>query len=268
MFSVLMSVYREDNAEYFDQAVCSIWDDQILKPNQIVIVKDGEISDELNAVIKKIRQKVMDKLTLVQIKNNSGLSNALNEGIKRCKYDLVARMDSDDLSTPDRFLKQMKFMSDNPRISVSSAYIEERDDSLCNVLNVRKLPVEHSDLIKFAKTRSPMNHPVVIYRKSIFLDGNFYPDFYPEDYPFWCILISKGYIFANLPEVLLYMRAGEKMMSRRGYKVLKGNIKTYIFMKRIGLISWPLLVRNFAIQFFVRISPASVRKILYKYARM
>ncbi len=268
MFSVLISVYHGDNAEYFDRAMHSIWDDQILKPNQIVLVKDGKISNILEDVVRKWKQKIEEKLTIVQIKNNSGLSNALNEGVKSCKYNLIARMDSDDLSTPERFYKQVKFMNENQEVSVCSAYIEERDDNLRNILSIRKLPVKHKEIVNFAKMRSPMNHPAVMYRKSVFLEGNFYPDFYPEDYPFWCILIAKGYIFANIPEVLLYMRSGEQMLSRRGYKILKGTIKTYILMRRIGLISWPLLVRNSLIQFSLRVSPVSVRKILYRYARM
>jgi hypothetical protein len=123
------------------------------------------------------------------------------------------------------------------------------------------------DIVKFAKTRSPINHPAVIYRKSAIIEVGGYPNIYPEDYQLWCKLIVKGYKFANIPKIFLQMRAGEKMMSRRGYKILKGNIKTYIFMRRVGLISWPLLVRNFAIQFFVRMSPVFVKKILYKYVR-
>ncbi len=268
MFSVLISVYHGDNAKYFDRAMHSIWDDQILKPNQIVLVKDGEISDELEEIVRKWKQKMEEKLTVVQIKNNSGLGNALNEGVKKCKYNLIARMDSDDLSIPERFLKQVKFMNENLEVSVCSAYIEERDESLCNVLSIRKLPTRHKEIINFAKIQSPMNHPAVIYRKSIFLEGNSYPIFYPEDYPFWCILISKGYIFANIPEVLLYMRSGEGMISRRGYKVLKGNIQTYILMKRLGLINLPLLFINSVIQLFVRLSPFYLRKLLYKYGRM
>jgi glycosyltransferase involved in cell wall biosynthesis len=126
-FSVLLSLYTKENPLYFNQAISSIWDEQTLKPNQIVLVKDGPLTPELDQAIDEWGKKLGDILTIVALPENIGLGAALNEGLKYCKYDLVARMDTDDISLPERFEKQISFMANNPDIAVSSTWIEEID---------------------------------------------------------------------------------------------------------------------------------------------
>ncbi|GHV72345.1 hypothetical protein AGMMS49928_29020 [Spirochaetia bacterium] len=124
-FSVLLSVYKNEKPEYLNRALVSIWDDQTLKPDQIVLVEDGQLTSELDKVIDEWQQRLSDIFTVVNLPENVGLGAALNEGLKYCKHDLVARMDTDDVSLPDRFEKQIAFMNNNPQIAVSSAFIEE-----------------------------------------------------------------------------------------------------------------------------------------------
>ena len=111
-FSVLMSVYKNDNPHFFDLALKSIWDIQILKPTEIVLVQDGPLNDDLLFVIEQF--KIHAPVKLIKLTKNLGLGVALNEGLNHCSFDLVARMDADDISKPERFLKQIKFFKNNP----------------------------------------------------------------------------------------------------------------------------------------------------------
>src|SRR5690554_5001347 len=113
-FTVLMSVYAKEQPDYFNQAFLSIWDQQTLKPDQIVLVKDGPLTAELDAEIQRWQEKLGKVLSVVELPENVGLGAALNEGLKACKYELVARMDTDDISLPARFEEQVAFMQTHP----------------------------------------------------------------------------------------------------------------------------------------------------------
>ncbi|WP_288739223.1 glycosyltransferase [uncultured Rheinheimera sp.] len=263
-FSVLMSVYIKEKPEYLASALDSLVA-QTMAPAEVVIVEDGPITAELKAVIESYRAKLPIKSAVSE--KNQGLAKALNFGLTFCSYDLVARMDTDDIALPQRFTVQVDFMQQHPDIALSSAYIEEWDDNMEHLLFVKTLPLEHERLKEFVKFRSPMSHPVVIFRKDAVLSVGGYPNIYPEDYPLWCTMISAGYKAANIPQVLLRMRAGNGMMSRRGPKFLKGYLQTYRLMYDLKLITLPRLVINSIIQSAIRYSPAFLLRLLYKYGR-
>jgi glycosyltransferase involved in cell wall biosynthesis len=247
-----------------NKALWSIWQNQTVKPEQIVLVRDGPLKAELEVEINRWEEVLGDTLTVVELYRNVGLANALNEGFKYCKFDLVARMDSDDVSLCDRFEKQLRFMSENPDISVSSGQIEEWSQDFSEKFSDRKLPLTHNNILKFIKTRSPISHPAAILRKSAVLAVGGYPKIYPEDYPLWGTLISEGYRFANLPDTLLKMRVGNALVERRGVKFAKGIIKIYFHLYSIGLINRFELVRNILLRSTVVLTPIWLKKILYK----
>jgi glycosyltransferase involved in cell wall biosynthesis len=263
-FSVLMSVYAKENAEYLNKAIWSISQNQIFKPGQIVLVKDGALTPDLDAEIGRWEELLGDSLTVVGLVENVGLAGALNEGFRSCKYDLVARMDTDDISLPDRFEKQVTFMEKNSDISVCSGQIEEWSQNFSAKISDRKLPLHHDGILKFAKTRSPISHPAVILRKSAVLAVGGYPNVYPEDYQLWGTMISEGYKFANLPDTVLKMRVGNALVERRGTKFLKGIIKSYFHLYSIGLINRFELVSNIFLRSAVVLSPAWLKQVLYK----
>lgn len=263
-FSVLMSVYFKEKPQHLSMSLESIAAQSLLA-TQIVIVQDGPISLELEEVIDTYSKTL--PITTVKIEKNSGLANALNVGLAACKYELVARMDTDDIALPARFFTQVKFMEAHPEISVCSAYLEERNDDMRTTRFIKKLPLTNEDLYSFAKFRSPLSHPVVMFRKSAVLAVGGYPQIYPEDYPLWCKLLCAGYKLANIPEVLLHMRAGDAMLSRRGRAFLKGYIQTYTLMHKLGMITYPRLMANIAIQSLIRYSPTWLLKGLYRYGR-
>jgi exopolysaccharide biosynthesis polyprenyl glycosylphosphotransferase len=265
-FSVLISVYEKENPRYLDEALCSIWDQQTMKPGQIVLVKDGPLTEELDACINIWNQKLGDTLTIVELPENVGLGAALNSGLQQCRYELVARMDSDDVSLPNRFVKQAAFMESNPDIAASSAVIEEWDESFTKYIGIRALPLQPEELVKFAKYRCPLSHPAAIYRKSIVLSVGGYPSFRAgEDNVLWSLLLTKGYRLANLSDILLKQRAGMGLMKRRGFRSFRNELKAIKYQHSIAFLNKYEYLRSIFIRFFVRTSPGFIKSFFYKH---
>ncbi|WP_417663653.1 glycosyltransferase [Pseudidiomarina donghaiensis] len=265
--SVLLSVYHKEQVTYLEQALCSVWDNQTLKPAQIVLVQDGPLTAELNAAIAEWQDKLGAILTIVPLEQNVGLGAALNIGLQHCEHELVARMDTDDIAMPNRFEKQFTFMQNNPEVVACSGLIEEWSQDYSYKISERHLPLTHQEIAKFAKYRSPISHPAVIFRKSAVLAVGGYPNIYPEDYPLWGKMLSQGYKFANLPDLLLKMRIGNALTERRGLEFLKGEIKIYRYLCDIGFINQFEFLFNCISRGLVRLSPAWLKKIFYKYLR-
>ncbi|MCL1864187.1 MAG: glycosyltransferase, partial [Spirochaetes bacterium] len=261
-----MSVYVKENPQYLDEALYSIWDQQTLKPGQIVLVKDGHLTEELNACINIWKQKLGDVLTLVELPENVGLGAALNKGLEQCRYELVARMDSDDVSLPKRFEKQVAFMENNPDIAASSGVLEEWNENFSKYIGVRTLPLQPEEINKFAKYRCPLSHPVTIFRKSNVLSVGGYPAFRAgEDYVLWSLLLKKEYKLANLSDILLKQRAGSGLMKRRGFKSFKNEMKAIKYQHSIAFFNKYEYLRFIFIRFFVRMSPNFIKSFLYRY---
>ena len=266
-FSVLMSIYVRERPERFDRAMQSIWDEQTRKPDQIVLVKDGPLPSELDDVIDTWREKLGDILVVVPLEHNVGLGAALNKGLEHCIYDLVARMDSDDISLPHRFEQQVAFMRDNPDVAVSSAWIEEINDQ-GDVFSIRTLPANHEELSIFARKRSPIAHPVAVFKRKAVLAAGGYPSLRKsQDYGLWARLLVQGYRMANIQEVLYRMQVGNVFSSGRGVEQLRNEWAMFRFQKRIGFIGWPALIRNVGVRCVLRLSPCWAKKVLYKIGR-
>ena len=265
-FSVLLSVYSKENPFFLNEALSSIWDQQTLKPGQIVLVKDGPLTEELDNCINIWKQILGEILSIVELPENVGLGVALNEGLKQCKYELIARMDTDDISLPKRFEKQVSFMEENPGIAASSAILEEWDVKFEKYIGIRALPLKPQELEKFAKYRSPLSHPVAIFRKSIILELDGYPAFRrAQDYPLWSVLLVNGYKLANLPDILYKQRAGNTLLKRRGLSHFKNELKIFNFQHKIGFLNIYEFLRNILIRLIIRMVPNFIKRFFYKY---
>lgn len=263
-FSVLMSVYEKESPKKLEESLNSIYFQQTLKPDEIILVEDGPLNEDLYAKIHQWQVKLNGVLKTLKLKKNSGLAKALNSGLLICKNDLVARMDSDDISLPERFQIQYKFMIANPDIDVISGQIEEWNNELTIKISERNLPTEHSPILNFAKSRSPISHPAAFFRKEKVVSCGGYPEIYPEDYALWGIMLSRGCRFANVPEIILKMRISDSITSRRGFSFLKGEIKTFLHFYKIGLLNKPELIKSIIIKSFLRLSPNYLKLFLYK----
>lgn len=266
-YSVLMSVYHKENAEYLRTAMDSIWN-QTIRTDDFVLVCDGPLNDELDAVIEKMEKEHPDTLHVVRLEKNGGLGNALNEGIKHCKHDLVARMDSDDISRADRCERQLKIFQTHPDISVVSGIVEEFTASTSEIEARRVPPETQEEIISFAKKRNPFNHPCVMYKKNAVEAAGGYQDFYLlEDYYLWIRMLQKGSNGYNLQEPLLWMRAGSDMYKRRaGWKYAKSQKALFKYMKDSGFISGSQYMKSVAVRTASSITPNWLREFMFKRA--
>jgi glycosyltransferase involved in cell wall biosynthesis len=260
-----MSVYHKDNAEYLRTAMDSIWN-QTIPTDDFVLVCDGPLTAELDSVIVEMEKKHPDKLYVVRLEKNGGLGNALNEGIKHCKYELVARMDSDDISRPDRCERQLSVFQSHPDVSVVSGIVEEFTSST-DQIEARRVPPETQDqILAFAKKRNPFNHPCAMYKKSAVEVAGGYQDFYLlEDYYLWIRMLQNGSTGYNLQEPLLWMRAGSDMYKRRaGWKYAKSQKALFKYMRDSDFISGSEYMKSVAVRTASSITPNWLREFMFK----
>lgn len=262
MLSVLISIYYKENKNYLSQALDSILT-QTVRPDEVILVKDGELTEELDNVIEEYKTKYPIIRTL-SLSTNQGLGKALNEGLKHCSYDLVARMDTDDIAKPDRFEKQIKVFEKFPDIDICSAWIEEFEGTTNHILSVKKLPETHSEIIRYARHRCPVNHPVVMYKKEAVLQAGGYEGF-PEDYRLWVKMLKNGSHFYNIQESLLYFRFSRNMVKRRGgWKYAIADMKSQIDFYKLKLFGIPTLIYNILVRVAIRLIPNNIRYFIYQ----
>ena len=264
-FSVLMSVYYKENPEYLKRALDSILN-QTITADEIVLIKDGPLTKELDDAIANYEEKYIAILRVLSLENNVGLGEALNYGVRHCKYDLIARMDTDDIALPTRFELQMKEFIENKELALCGGQIAEFENDPQIISGYRKVPLTQAAILKFAKKRNPFNHMTVMFRKQAILDVASYQDMpYFEDYWLWVRILQKGYVVKNVEQVLVNVRAGAEMLARRGgwiyekssfyyYKVLSENN----FLCSLDFI-WIVILRM-----SISMLPISIRQQIYK----
>ena len=264
-YSVLMSVYHREKPDFLKQSMESIYQ-QTIPTNDFVLVCDGPLNNKLDDVINEMQNLFGDRLKVVRLAKNGGLGNALNEGIKHCKNELVARMDSDDIAYLDRCERQMEVFKRYPKISICSGIVEEFTDNP-NVVDARRVPPEtNAEIIEFAKMRNPFNHPCVMYKKSDVEAVGSYQDFYLlEDYYLWLRMLMANYQGYNLQAPLLHMRAGSEMYKRRGgWKYVQSQMKLFRFMKEKGFISEWHYFKGCFLRWGSAISPNWLRRFMFE----
>ena len=214
-YSVLMSVYDKEKPEYLRQAIDSILD-QTYKTDQFVIVEDGRLNDALYKVLDHYTTEYPELICRLPLEHNYGLGIALDRGLEICRNNLVARMDSDDISVKDRCEKQMKLFSDNPSLSIVSGCIAEFVDDVSNVVSIRNVPERHEAIRRQMRTRSAFNHPAVMYKKSeVILSGGYGKLKRKQDHDLFSRMMNNGCRAYNIQDVILYFRADKENLRRR-----------------------------------------------------
>lgn len=259
-----MSLYFKEHPAYFKASLDSLFT-QTLLPNEIILVEDGPLTSELEQIVSDYSSRY-PILKVVPLPQNQGLGKALNEGIKYCSYELVARMDTDDIAKPDRFQKQVEVFEMHPEIDVCGAWIDEFEGNIDKIISTRKLPEWHNNIAAYAKKRNPINHPVVMFKKSAVVKAGSYQHF-PlfEDYYLWVRMLMNGAKFYNIQESLLWFRFSPEMFKRRGgWGYAMKELKFQKTLRRMGFISTPIYLKNVAIRLTTRIIPNSWRSFIYK----
>lgn len=264
-FSVSLSVYKNDNPEHFRLALESIIH-QTVTPSEIVLVVDGPVPVSIDKIIKQFEESFFNFKT-VRLKENQGHAKARQKGIESAKYDIVALMDSDDISVPDRFEKQLSFFKNDENLSVLGGQIHEFIGSVENIVGIRNVPVEDAAIKAYLKSRCPFNQVTVMMRKSAMLAVGGYIDWhYEEDYYLWIRMYLANSTFRNLPDNLVYVRVGEEMYGRRGgHKYFLSEAKLQYYMWQHGVIGIIRLIINVALRFVIQvILPNRIRAFIFQ----
>lgn len=266
-FSVIMSVYRNDKPEFVARALESITVLQTRKPNEVVLVVDGPVPDGLSELIGRYTADSPELYNIIWLPENKGLGNALRIGVSAAKYEIIARMDSDDLSLPDRFERQIAYMETNPQCDLLGGQISEFIDDESNSVGKRIVPCRHEDILALLKGRCPFNHmSVMALRSRIIAVGNYLDWHFNEDYYLWIRMAEAGCRFANLPDVLVNVRVGKDMYARRGgWKYFRSEEGLQRYMLAHHLIGWPRYLFNITIRFLIQVTiPNRLRGFIFQ----
>lgn len=263
MFSVLIAVYAKELPQNLQQSLESIFRQELM-PDEVVLVEDGPLTDALEQVVTETADKHQE-LHIVRLPENIGLGLALQEGLQHCRYDIVARMDSDDIAHPQRFSKEMAWLEAHPETDIVGSWVDEFSGDPSQVISTRRLPETHEEILRFSRYRNPMNHPTVMMRKEAVLRaGNYQHCPLFEDYDLWVRMLKTGSRFHNLQESLLYFRMTPQMFSRRGGRhYIRQEIHFQQRMYHMGHIGFFRFLGNCIVRVGMRLLPNRWRKYGY-----
>lgn len=237
-YSIVMAVYKNDRTDWLKQAIDSVLN-QTMKSNDIIIVRDGTVSEDIESVLKEYDAKHKE-LTVVRLSKNVGAGQARNEGVQNAKNELIAIMDADDISLPNRFELQLAEFGDNPELALVGGQISEFEGAPENIVGYRKVPNDYHAIKKFARYRSPINHVTIMFKKSAFITAGGYPKMNrAEDYYMVSSLIANNYIISNLQTVVVNCRiSSENIMRRKTWRNIRENIISRWKIHKLGTISF------------------------------
>lgn len=264
-YSVLMSLYIKENPEYLCIAIDSMIN-QTVKPDEIVIVKDGPLTDELERVLDKYVEKYSGLFCIVKSNINLGLGEALNLGLRYCKNELIARMDTDDISKPERCEKQLYIFENNPKLDILGTFVDEFYNSPNVIVSTRRVPISHNEIYDYAKRRSAFNHPTVMFKKSKILKQGGYCNLKRnQDLELFGRLLYLGCISSNINESLLYYRANDKLAKRRkSWENTKSYVQIIRKFWKMGYSELGDYIIIIIVQTFIFIIPVKLQRLVYK----
>ncbi|WP_371513631.1 glycosyltransferase [Streptococcus sp. 20925_1_22] len=265
-FSVLMSVYQKENPDFLRKSLNSVLIEQSRKPDELVLVEDGPLTEELYQTIRDFKE-TFPEMKVLPLKENVGLGEALHRGVEACSYDWIARMDTDDIATPDRFQQQVDYIEQHPQLDVLGGNIIEFDTEPDQIVAEKQMPLSHEEIIKRLQRRNPFCHMTVFFKKSSVLKaGNYKSLPLVEDYYLWARMAAQGCRFANLNRVLVYARVGNGMHMRRSqteqiasWKVVNTFLLSHGMLNRGQYYQNMLMIRAFVG------TPIWIKAFIYKY---
>ena len=261
--SVLISVYDKESPVFFAECLKSLVQ-QTRPADEVIIVEDGPLGHELSSTIDSWRSAL--PIVSLRMPDHVGLGAALRAGLYQCQGEYVARMDSDDICVPERFERQVSYLDAHRDVDVVGSAIAEFEQDPALPRAIRRLPTIGEALWRFARSRTPMNHMTVIFRKpSVVWAGNYESWQGFEDYHLWARMLTLGYQLRNLKDVLVFARCGNGMQGRRGgLSYLMREIRFQSFLRRMGLQDLAGSVWNILIRGSVRLAPGSLRALIYR----
>lgn len=264
-FSVLMSLYIKEKVEYVRECFKSLIN-QTIRATEWVIVEDGPLTQDLYNLLEEYQQEYPTLIKRVPLTENQGLGLALREGVVNCSYELIARMDTDDIARFDRFEKQIAMFVKDPDLDICGSHITEFENDPSEVVSKREVPLTDNDIKKYQKKRDAFNHVTVMFKKeSVLKAGNYQSCLLMEDSLLWVNMILAGAKCVNINDYLVNVRVGAAMYERRGgmayYKKYKQGRKQ---IYKTGYISWGDYKITLIVQFIVALIPKRIRAFIFK----
>ena len=262
-FSLLMPVYGGDDPAHVRRAFRSAVDEQTVRPDQVVIVRDGPVDDELAACLDDLAATSPVVLTFVPLEHNGGLGPALNAGLEACWFDVVARMDADDVAMPHRFEVQLALTAQADIVGSGLVeFVADTDD----IVGQRVPPTDPDKIRRYARVADPFNHPTVVYRKSVVLAAGGYGDLpLMEDYALFARMLQLGAEPLNVAEPLIFYRVGTAAFKRRGgRRLFSTELRLQREFRRSGFTTRAEYMRNVIIRGGYRLVPWWFRRALYR----
>ena len=264
-YSVLMSVYYKEKPDWLRYSIRSILS-QTVMPNEILIVKDGQLTNELDSVLNIFIEQYPDLFNIVELPYNRGLGPALAVGVNECRNEIIIRMDSDDFSVPNRCEKLLCAMKKHNECGIIGSYEAEFIDNINNVVAIHRVPELNRDINQFMKRRCAVLHPTVLYKKSYVLKaGNYRDALLYEDYDLFLRMVLKYHIPAyNIPEALYYIRVNDDFFKRRGgFQYMKSMFKFKLNMYKNGYMHIGDFMISAGAHIIVCLLPNLIRKFIY-----
>jgi glycosyltransferase involved in cell wall biosynthesis len=264
-FALLLPVYGGDRAEFVRAAFHSAVHDQELRPDAVILVRDGPVPDELATCLDELCAGSPVPVTVVPLEHSNGLGPALDAGLAASPYDVIARMDADDIAMPNRFAVQLPLISAGA--DIVGAGLLEFDGDLDDIVGRRVPPTKPDDIRRYAKIHDPFNHPTVVYRREAVLKVGGYGanQALMEDYWLFSRMLAAGAEPRNVPEPLVYYRVGAGAYERRGGRdLLRSELRLQSKLRRNGLTTRSEYVRNVIVRGGYRLLPWRFRRIVYR----
>ena len=262
-FSLLVSVYDGDRPDHIRRAMRSAVDDQTVRPDQVVIVRDGPVRDELARCLDEVQETSPVPVTFVPLGQRGGLGPALDRGLAASWFDVVARMDADDVAMPHRFEVELPLISD---ADIVGAGLLEFTGDTDEIVGQRVPPTDPARIQRYARMHDPFNHPTVVYRRAAVLAAGGYGDLpLMEDYALFARMLAGGARPVNVAEPLVFYRVGEEAFRRRGgARLLRSELRLQREFLRRGFTSPPEYLRNVIVRGGYRLVPWWLRRAVYR----
>jgi glycosyltransferase involved in cell wall biosynthesis len=262
-FSLLVPVYDGDRPDHIRRAMRSAVDDQTVRPDQVVIVRDGPVRDELARCLDELQRASPVPVTFVPLRTNRGLGPALDQGVAASWFDVIARMDADDVSMPHRFEVELPLIAE---ADIVGAGLYEFVEDTNEIVGQRVPPTGPARIRRYARMHDPFNHPTVVYRREAVLAAGGYGDLpLMEDYALFARMLAGGARPVNVAEPLVFYRVGEEAFRRRGgARLLRSELRLQREFLRRGFTSPPEYLRNVIVRGGYRLVPWWLRRAVYR----
>lgn len=239
--AVLLPVYAKDNAAWFKLSLESVLNQSQCEPIVHVGV-DGPIGESIRLALSCYTDRPNVKIH--SFPTNRGLPAVLNDLIDvtlQNDIEFIARMDADDISLGDRFIRQINYLRTHPDVGVVGGSIQEFD-AMNDCVNIRQYPKMDDDIVKYICKASPCAHPTVMFRREIFDSGIRYNENYRtcQDVALWYDILGAGYKIDNLSDVVLKFRLADDIFKRRSRGYAKNEFRIYCsgIYRLYGAFSW------------------------------